>query len=72
MHERTGAARPPGARPDPHRRPPMLLYLALAVFALWLLGVVVFKVTAAVVHLALFVAVLALVAHFVRRRVPRV
>ncbi len=50
----------------------MLLYVALAIFVLWVLGVIVFKVTAAIIHLALFVAVLALVAHFVRRRVPRV
>ena len=48
----------------------MLLAVALVVFVLYVLGLVVFKITAAIIHLALFVAVLALIAHFVRKRAP--
>ena len=45
----------------------MLLTVALILFVLWLLGVVVFKVTAAVIHLLLFAAVVVTVAQLVRR-----
>jgi hypothetical protein len=48
----------------------MLLTVALVLFVLYLLGVVAFKVTAAVIHLVLVLAVVAIVAHFVRRRAP--
>lgn len=36
----------------------MLLTVALILFVLWLLGVVVFKVTAAVIHILLVAAVI--------------
>ncbi len=49
----------------------MLLTAAIVLAVLWLLGFIVFKVTAAVIHLALFVAAVALIAHFVRGRAPR-
>jgi hypothetical protein len=48
----------------------MLLTVALLLFVLYLLGVVAFKVTAGVIHLLLVIAVVAIVAHFVRRRAP--
>lgn len=48
----------------------MLLTVALVLFVLYLLGVVAFHVTAGAIHLVLFIAVLALIAHFVRRRAP--
>ena len=48
----------------------MLLTVALVLFVLYLLGIVAFKVTAAAIHLVLFVAVVALIAHFVRKRAP--
>jgi uncharacterized membrane protein (DUF485 family) len=49
----------------------MLLTVAIALFVLWALGLLAFKVVSGVIHLALVVAVVALVAHFVRRRAPR-
>lgn len=48
----------------------MLLTVAIVLFVLWALGVVAFKVTAGIIHLALVIAVVALVVHFVRRRAP--
>jgi hypothetical protein len=48
----------------------MLLTIALILFVLWLLGVVVFKVSAAVIHLLLIAAVVVgLVQLFRGRRV---
>jgi hypothetical protein len=37
---------------------------------LWLLGFAVFKVTAVAIHLLLLIAVIAVIAHFVRGRRP--
>lgn len=48
----------------------MLMTIALILFVLWLLGVVVFKVTGAVIHILLVVAVVVgLVQLFRGRRV---
>jgi hypothetical protein len=48
----------------------MLLTIALILFVLWLLGVVVFKVTAGVIHLLLVLAIIVgLVQLFRGRRV---
>jgi len=49
----------------------VLLTVAIVLAILWALGFVVFKVTAGVIHLVLFIAVIALIAHFVRGRAPR-
>ena len=49
----------------------MLLTIAIVLFVLWALGFLVFHVAAGVIHLALALAVLAIIAHFVRRRAPR-
>lgn len=46
----------------------MLLTIAIILAVLWLLGVFAFKVTAALIHLVLVVAVIMLVLHFVRGR----
>jgi hypothetical protein len=46
----------------------MLLILAIAFAVAWLLGLVVFKVSAAAIHLLLVLAIIGVVAHFVRGR----
>ncbi len=46
--------------------------IALVLAVLWLLGAIVVKVASGVIHLLLLVAVLAVIAHFVRKRAPRV
>lgn len=48
----------------------MLLTVALVLFVLWALGFLAFHVTVAAIHLLLFLAVIALIAHFVRGRAP--
>lgn len=48
----------------------MLLTIALVLFVLYLLGFLAFHITAGAIHLVLFIAVIALVAHFVRGRAP--
>jgi hypothetical protein len=47
-----------------------MLALALILVVLWLLGLTVFKVAGAFIHLLLLVAVIALIYHFVRGRRP--
>lgn len=49
----------------------MLLTIAIVLFVLWALGFLAFHVTAGIIHVALFLAVVALIAHFVRGRAPR-
>lgn len=46
----------------------MLLTIAAILLALWLLGVVVFKVAAGVIHLLIIIAVIVAAVHFFRRR----
>lgn len=46
----------------------MLLAIAIVLFVLWLLGFIAFHVTSGLIHLALIVAVIALIAHFVTGR----
>ena len=46
----------------------MLAILAAVLIVLWLLGFLVFHVTAAFIHVALVVAVILLVVHFMRGR----
>ena len=41
--------------------------IAVVLVVLWLLGALAFKVTGALIHLLLVLAVIALVLHFVRR-----
>ena len=48
----------------------MLLTVALVLAVIWLLCVLVFKVAAGAIHLILVIAVIALVANFVRRKAP--
>ena len=48
----------------------MLLTVALVLAVIWLLCVLVFKVTAGAIHLILVIALIALVVHFVRRKAP--
>jgi Family of unknown function (DUF5670) len=48
----------------------MFLTIGLILAVLWLLCVLLFKVTAGAIHLILFIAVIAVVAHFVRRKAP--
>jgi hypothetical protein len=45
-----------------------MLVIALALFVLWALGYLAFHVTVGAIHLLLVLAVIALVAHFVRGR----
>lgn len=45
----------------------MLAGIAVVLIVLWLLGAFAFKVTGALIHLLLILAVVALVAHFARR-----
>ena len=46
----------------------MLLAIAIVLFVLWLLGFVAFHVASGLIHLALIVAVIALIAHFLTGR----
>jgi hypothetical protein len=48
----------------------MFLTIGLILAVLWLLCVLLFKVTVAAIHLILVIAVIAVVVHFVRRRAP--
>ncbi len=48
----------------------MLLVIALVLAAIWLACLLLFKVTAGAIHLILVIAVVAVVAHFVRRKAP--
>jgi hypothetical protein len=41
--------------------------IAIVLIVLWLLGAFAFKVTGALIHLLLILAVVAIVAHFARR-----
>jgi hypothetical protein len=45
----------------------MLGAIAVVLVILWLLGVFAFKVTGALIHLLLVLAVIAIVVHFARR-----
>jgi hypothetical protein len=47
--------------------PPMLLTLAIILFVVWALCVLAFKITFAVVHLLVILAVIAVVLHFYRK-----
>jgi hypothetical protein len=68
--ERIALELAPGAgeqyAPSHTRRSNMLIYLAIAIFVLWLLGFGVFHVAGAAVHLLLILAVVALVVYFIR------
>jgi hypothetical protein len=46
----------------------MLATIALILIVLWLLGLFAFKVTSAVIHIALVIGVILLIMHFVRGR----
>ena len=46
----------------------MFLGLAVVLFLIWVLCLLVFKVTAAAVHLIVIIAVVAFIVHFVRGR----
>jgi amino acid permease len=46
----------------------MLATIAIILLILWLLGLTVFKVTGAIIHIALIIGVVLLVLHFVRGR----
>jgi hypothetical protein len=61
------------ARPATIRLPelPMLLTVAIVLFVLWALGFLAFNVASGLIHVALFLAVVAIIAHFVRARAPR-
>jgi hypothetical protein len=48
----------------------MFLTLALVLAVVWLLCVLAFKITVVAIHLVLVLAVIAVVAHFVRRKAP--
>ncbi len=50
----------------------MLLALAIILFVLWLLGFVAFHVTSGLIHIALIVAVIVLIAHFLTGRTTAV
>lgn len=50
----------------------MLLTVAIVLFVLWALGFLAFHVTVAAIHIVLFLAVIALIAHFVRGRTSTV
>ena len=45
-----------------------MLAVAILLFVLWALGFLAFKVTVGAIHLLLVLAVVALIAHFVRGR----
>ena len=44
----------------------MFVIAGCILFALWLMGVVFFKVTKGIIHLVLIIAIVAIVLHFVR------
>ena len=46
----------------------MLLFLAILFFVLWALGFLAFHMTVAAIHLLLFIAIVLLIAYFVRGR----
>ena len=46
----------------------MFLGLALVLFVIWVLCLLVFKVTFAAIHLLVIIAVIAFIVHFVRGR----
>ena len=46
----------------------MFLGLALVLFVIWVLCLLVFKVTVAGIHLLVIIAVIAFIVHFVRGR----
>lgn len=46
----------------------MFLTLAVILFIVWALGFLAFHVTAAIIHLLIVLAIIALVLHFVRGR----
>lgn len=48
----------------------MLLTIALVLFVVWALGFLAFHVTVGAIHLVLALAVIALIAYFVRGRAP--
>jgi hypothetical protein len=45
----------------------MLGAIAVVLIVLWLLGVFAFKITGALIHLLVILAVVAIIAHFARR-----
>ena len=47
----------------------MLLILFIVLLVIWLLGWAAFHVAGGLIHLLLIVAVISLIAHFVRRKV---
>jgi hypothetical protein len=49
----------------------MLLTVAIVLAVLWALGFLVFHVAVGAIHLVLALAVIAIIAHFVRGRAPR-
>jgi hypothetical protein len=61
--KRTGRA--PSAAP---RGKAMLAVVAVILVVLWLCGFLVFKVAGGLIHILLVIAVIALIAHFVRGR----
>lgn len=48
----------------------MLLTVAIVLFVLYALGLLAFHITVGAIHLVLAIAVIALIAHFVRGRAP--
>lgn len=44
----------------------MFLFIACALAFIWLMGLVVFKITKGFIHLVLLIAIVALVVHFLR------
>jgi hypothetical protein len=46
----------------------MLLILGIILLVAWLLGLFVFKVTAAFIHLLIVIAVIVFILHFIRGR----
>ncbi|MCW3798790.1 lmo0937 family membrane protein [Sphingomonas sp. BN140010] len=46
----------------------MLATIGIVLVVLWLLGLLVFKVTGAIIHIALVIGLVLLVLHFVRGR----
>lgn len=45
----------------------MLLTLAIILFVVWAVGLLLFKITFAIIHILIVLAVIALVLHFVRK-----
>ncbi|HEY2853304.1 MAG TPA: lmo0937 family membrane protein [Gemmatimonadaceae bacterium] len=46
----------------------MLLGIAVVLFIIWILCLLVFKITGAAVHIIVIVAVIAFIVHFIRGR----